>query len=114
MDKKISYNYHVFAIVQDDGREKKYVAEGPSSIVDLPVVLQRLENLANEIYCDHLEYLGNELDKRFLFDGKINYIGFSFASTCDNVIHRDEIYRTQRLSKNEQRFFLQHMKHAIG
>jgi len=123
MKRRIRYHYHVYGLIQGDGEEsEKYVAEGPSSIVDVPIVLSirmdtnldvLLESLAGEVHENHLEYIDDQMRTGFPFDDIVGYIGFSFEPPCDNVIHRDKIYRTQRLSENEQKSFLEHMRKEI-
>lgn len=110
MTESIDYNYHIFGLTQGD-REgiEKYIADGPSNIVNVPIILHELNNLAGEICEAHIDYLENQVDKKFSSDNRLQYIGVSFEPKCDNVIHNGQIYRTQRLSKDEQQSLLEHL-----
>jgi len=110
MTERIDYNYHVFGLAQGD-REgiEKYVADGPSNIVNVPIILHGLDNLAGEICEAHMDYLEDQVDKKFLSNDRLQYIGISFEPKCNNVIHDGQIYRTQRLSENEQQSLLEHL-----
>lgn len=110
MKNRINYNYHVFGLVQGD-REKidKYIADGPSNVVNVPIILSGISSLAGEICEAHMDYLEDQIDKNFLSDDRLQYIGISFKPTCENVIHNGQIYSTQRLPENEQQSLLEHL-----
>jgi len=114
MRERIDCNYHVFGIIHGNRKKiEKYVADGPSNEGNEPSVMSKLSFLAGEICSIHMNYLVDKVDSDLLSD-RLRYIGFSFEPPCDNIIWQDNIYRTQRLSENNQKSFLRHMKKEIG
>lgn len=113
MKEGINYNYHIFGLIRGNRKQiEKYVADGPSNDGDEPHVMSRLSHLAGEICTNYMNYLVDKVDSDLL-DDRLRYIGFSFETHCDNVIYDGDIFRTQRLSENEQKSFLRHVRKEL-
>ena len=110
MPNRIKYNYHVFGLTSGNKRKNEhYIMEGPSSNMSEPFVIHRLRHVASEICATQVKYLNDQVEEDFLSE-HLRYLGISFEPTCDNVIYDKKIYRTQRLSDNEQKSLLRHLR----
>ena len=103
----LEYLYHIYGMAREDSDVVGYYAIDNSRTYSPwelgPLQQSELGDLAKGVFCHHLDYLRglgiDEICKENMF------LSFSFTSPCDAVMSEGVVYRTQRLSGDDQKRF---------
>ncbi len=120
-DERIEHTYRVFAL-EKDGRKTTYVSEGPGSLeaTNLPDMGEwDMRTLAREVFGSHEDYISKYVTRCHVYmpdeegiheEYFARYIAINFNPPGEAALYGRNIYRTRRLTKQEQEEFLVHLE----